>query len=111
MKSYSFQFPEEKKIDLLKTVAGSSPYATAQDSRQLLPSIVQLLKVYVWYLVVWKSNFIRKIIIYFLLELFSNLFFLLQSLLYDTPFLLLLHTVFSENFNYIYSYISLFCFP
>ncbi|OAY84254.1 Apoptosis inhibitor 5 [Ananas comosus] len=38
------KFPEEKKIDLLKTVAGSSPYATAQDSRQLLPSIVQLLK-------------------------------------------------------------------
>ncbi|XP_072960298.1 apoptosis inhibitor 5-like protein API5 [Typha angustifolia] len=40
------KLPEEKKVDLLKTVAGSSPYATAQDSRQLLPSIVQLLKGY-----------------------------------------------------------------
>ena len=40
-----FQIPEEKKLDLLKTIAASSPYAAAQDSRQLLPSIVQLLKV------------------------------------------------------------------
>ncbi|XP_008778354.1 apoptosis inhibitor 5-like protein API5 [Phoenix dactylifera] len=40
------EFPEERKLDLLKTIAGSSPYATAQDSRQLLPSIVQLLKKY-----------------------------------------------------------------
>jgi len=40
-----FQIPEEKKLDLLKTIAASSPYAEAQDSRQLLPSVVQLLKV------------------------------------------------------------------
>ncbi|XP_037447078.1 apoptosis inhibitor 5-like protein API5 [Triticum dicoccoides] len=40
------KIPEEKKLDLLKTVAASSPYAAAQDSRQLLPSIVQLLKKY-----------------------------------------------------------------
>ncbi|ONK81564.1 uncharacterized protein A4U43_C01F30590 [Asparagus officinalis] len=38
------KFPEERKLDLLKTLAGCSPYAPAQDSRQLLPSIVQLLK-------------------------------------------------------------------
>jgi hypothetical protein len=31
---------------LLKTIAASSPYAAAQDSRQLLPSVVQLLKKY-----------------------------------------------------------------
>ncbi|CAN6178905.1 unnamed protein product [Urochloa humidicola] len=29
--------PEEKKLDLLKTIAASSPYAAARDSRQLLP--------------------------------------------------------------------------
>lgn len=40
------KIPEEKKLDLLKTVAASSPYAAAQDSRQLLPSVVQLLKKY-----------------------------------------------------------------
>ncbi|TVU01893.1 hypothetical protein EJB05_24044 [Eragrostis curvula] len=40
------KLPEEKKLDLLKTVASSSPYATAQDSRLLLPSVVQLLKKY-----------------------------------------------------------------
>ncbi|XP_039839676.1 apoptosis inhibitor 5-like protein API5 isoform X2 [Panicum virgatum] len=40
------EIPEEKKLDLLKTIAASSPYAAAQDSRQLLPSIVQLLKKY-----------------------------------------------------------------
>ncbi|CAL5058535.1 unnamed protein product [Urochloa decumbens] len=38
------KIPEEKKLDLLKTIAASSPYAAAQDSRQLLPSVVQLLK-------------------------------------------------------------------
>ncbi|RRT65713.1 hypothetical protein B296_00028209 [Ensete ventricosum] len=37
--------PEERKLDLLKNLAGSSPYAAAQDSRQLLPSIVTLLKI------------------------------------------------------------------
>lgn len=40
------KIPEERKLDLLKTVAASSPFAAAQDSRQLLPSIVQLLKKY-----------------------------------------------------------------
>ena len=41
----SSQLPEERKLDLLKNLAGSSPYAAAQESRQLLPSIVTLLKV------------------------------------------------------------------
>ncbi|KAK6154295.1 hypothetical protein DH2020_008543 [Rehmannia glutinosa] len=36
--------PEERKLDLLKNLAECSPYAKAQDSRQLLPSVVQLLK-------------------------------------------------------------------
>lgn len=40
------KIPEEKKLDLLKTVSASSPFAAAQDSRQLLPSVVQLLKKY-----------------------------------------------------------------
>lgn len=40
------KLPAERKLDFLKSVAGSSPYAAAQDSRQLLPSIVQLLKIY-----------------------------------------------------------------
>ncbi|GKC18894.1 apoptosis inhibitor 5-like protein API5 isoform X1, partial [Tanacetum coccineum] len=38
--------PEEKKVDLLKNLAESSPYAAPQDSRQILPSVVQLLKKY-----------------------------------------------------------------
>ncbi|CAA6672952.1 unnamed protein product [Spirodela intermedia] len=38
------KLPEERKQDLLKTLAGCSPYAMPQDSRQILPSIVQLLK-------------------------------------------------------------------
>ncbi|RWW48995.1 hypothetical protein BHE74_00044892, partial [Ensete ventricosum] len=42
---FLWQLPEERKLDLLKNVAVSSPYATAQDSRQLLPSIVTLLKI------------------------------------------------------------------
>ncbi|KAL5730243.1 hypothetical protein ACHQM5_003088 [Ranunculus cassubicifolius] len=40
------QLPEERKLDLLKNLAESSPYTTPQDSRQLLPSIVQLSKKY-----------------------------------------------------------------
>lgn len=40
------KFPEERKLDLLKALAGCSPYAAAQNSRQLLPSIIQLLKKY-----------------------------------------------------------------
>lgn len=39
------QLPEERKLDLLKAVAEISPYTLPQDSRQILPSIVQLLKV------------------------------------------------------------------
>jgi hypothetical protein len=39
------QLSEEKKLDLLKNIAESSPHVTAQDARQLLPSILQLLKV------------------------------------------------------------------
>ncbi|PKA46596.1 hypothetical protein AXF42_Ash019337 [Apostasia shenzhenica] len=38
------KLPEERKLELLRSLAASSAYATAQDSRQLLPSIVQLLK-------------------------------------------------------------------
>ncbi|XP_059661467.1 apoptosis inhibitor 5-like protein API5 [Cornus florida] len=38
------KLPEERKADLLKNLAESSPCITPQDSRQLLPSIVQLLK-------------------------------------------------------------------
>ena len=40
------QLSEEKNLDLLKNIAESSPYITAQDARRLLPSILQLLKVY-----------------------------------------------------------------
>ncbi|RVW95762.1 Apoptosis inhibitor 5-like protein API5 [Vitis vinifera] len=38
--------PEERKLDLLKNLAESSPYSAPQDSRQILPSVVQLLKKY-----------------------------------------------------------------
>uniref|UniRef100_A0A803LLS4 Apoptosis inhibitor 5 n=1 Tax=Chenopodium quinoa TaxID=63459 RepID=A0A803LLS4_CHEQI len=41
-----FDLPEERKLDLLKNLAESSPYTTPQDARQILPSIVQLLKKY-----------------------------------------------------------------
>ncbi|KAA8519714.1 hypothetical protein F0562_013970 [Nyssa sinensis] len=37
---------EERKVDLLKNLAESSPYTMPQDSRQILPSVVQLLKKY-----------------------------------------------------------------
>lgn len=40
------KLPEERKVDLLKNLAESSPYAAPQDSRQILPSVVQLLKKY-----------------------------------------------------------------
>ncbi|GKV36800.1 hypothetical protein SLEP1_g44892 [Rubroshorea leprosula] len=40
------QLPEERKLDLLKALAEISPYTTPQDSRQILPSIAQLLKKY-----------------------------------------------------------------
>ncbi|PON57401.1 Apoptosis inhibitory [Trema orientale] len=40
------KLPEERKLDLLKALAEISPYTTPQDSRQILPSVVQLLKKY-----------------------------------------------------------------
>ncbi|KAK5792195.1 hypothetical protein PVK06_033309 [Gossypium arboreum] len=40
------KLPEERKLDLLKGLAEISPYTTPQDSRQILPSVVQLLKKY-----------------------------------------------------------------
>ncbi|KAK8608055.1 hypothetical protein V6N13_023490 [Hibiscus sabdariffa] len=40
------KLPEERKLDLLKGLAEISPYTTPQDSRQILPPIVQLLKKY-----------------------------------------------------------------
>ncbi|XP_076951520.1 apoptosis inhibitor 5-like protein API5 [Bidens hawaiensis] len=40
------KLPEERKVDLLKNLAECSPYSTPQDSRHILPSIVQLLKKY-----------------------------------------------------------------
>ncbi|CAA3023253.1 Hypothetical predicted protein [Olea europaea subsp. europaea] len=38
------ELPEEQRVDLLKDIAESSPYTSPQDSRQILPSVVQLLK-------------------------------------------------------------------
>ncbi|KAM7525055.1 hypothetical protein LguiA_014957 [Lonicera macranthoides] len=40
------KLPEERKVDLLKNLAECSPYTTPQDSRQIFPSVVQLLKKY-----------------------------------------------------------------
>ncbi|KAM3287065.1 apoptosis inhibitor 5-like protein API5 [Capsicum chacoense] len=40
------KLPEQWKLDLLKSLAECSLCATTQDSRQLLPSVVQLLKKY-----------------------------------------------------------------
>ncbi|KAL0666907.1 hypothetical protein Bca4012_029611 [Brassica carinata] len=40
------KLPEERKLDLLKALADISPYTTAQEARQMLPSVVQLLKKY-----------------------------------------------------------------
>ncbi|CAK9134660.1 unnamed protein product [Ilex paraguariensis] len=40
------KLPEERKVDLLKNLAESSPYIAPQDSRQILPTVVQLLKKY-----------------------------------------------------------------
>ncbi|XP_022724373.1 apoptosis inhibitor 5-like protein API5 isoform X1 [Durio zibethinus] len=40
------KLPEERKLDLLKALAEISPHTTPQDSRQILPSVVQLLKKY-----------------------------------------------------------------
>ncbi|XP_020553847.1 apoptosis inhibitor 5-like protein API5 isoform X2 [Sesamum indicum] len=38
------KLPEERKVDLLKNLAESSPYTSPQDSRQVLPAVVLLLK-------------------------------------------------------------------
>ncbi|KAL1817904.1 hypothetical protein DCAR_0522403 [Daucus carota subsp. sativus] len=38
------KFPEEKKLDLLKNLAECSHHVSPQECRQLLPSVVQLLK-------------------------------------------------------------------
>ncbi|XP_073140636.1 apoptosis inhibitor 5-like protein API5 [Henckelia pumila] len=38
------KLPEERKVDLLKNLAEGSPYTSPQDTRQILPSVVQLLK-------------------------------------------------------------------
>jgi hypothetical protein len=38
---------EDKELELLKNLTESSPYTSAQDARNLLPSILQLLKKYV----------------------------------------------------------------
>ncbi|ONI10602.1 hypothetical protein PRUPE_4G056400 [Prunus persica] len=40
----SDKLPDERRLDLLKALAEVSPYTTPQDSRQILPSVVQLLK-------------------------------------------------------------------
>ncbi|XP_019175865.1 PREDICTED: apoptosis inhibitor 5-like protein API5 isoform X2 [Ipomoea nil] len=40
------KLPEDRKVDLLKNLAESSPYTAPQDSRHILPSVVQLLKKY-----------------------------------------------------------------
>ncbi|KAK2968390.1 hypothetical protein RJ640_004396 [Escallonia rubra] len=40
----SVRFLKKKKVEVLKNLAECSLYATSQDSRQLLPSVVQLLK-------------------------------------------------------------------
>ncbi|GLT62060.1 hypothetical protein SLA2020_347250 [Shorea laevis] len=40
------KLPEERKLDLIKALAEISPYTTPQDSRQILPNVVQLLKKY-----------------------------------------------------------------
>ncbi|KAL9270217.1 Apoptosis inhibitor 5-like protein [Drosera capensis] len=38
------KLPEERKLEILKNFAEISPYTTPQDSRQILPSVVHLLK-------------------------------------------------------------------
>uniref|UniRef100_A0A1J3DYG6 Apoptosis inhibitor 5 n=1 Tax=Noccaea caerulescens TaxID=107243 RepID=A0A1J3DYG6_NOCCA len=40
------KLPEERKLDLLKALADISPYTTAQEARQMLPSMVEILKIY-----------------------------------------------------------------
>ncbi|ERN13987.1 hypothetical protein AMTRI_Chr01g111050 [Amborella trichopoda] len=40
------KLPKERQYDLLKNLSESSPYTTPQDSRNLLPSVLNLLKIY-----------------------------------------------------------------
>lgn len=52
------KLPEERKLELLKNLAESSPYTSPQDSRQILPSVVQLLKKYMpWRKTGEETNF------------------------------------------------------
>ncbi|GKU94447.1 hypothetical protein SLEP1_g7943 [Rubroshorea leprosula] len=54
----SDQLPELRKLDLLKALAEISPYTSTQDSRQILPSMVQLLKKYMpWRKTGEETNF------------------------------------------------------
>lgn len=50
---------DERKLDLLKNLAECSPYATPQDSRQILPSVVQLLKKYMVRRKIEEINFVH----------------------------------------------------
>ncbi|KAL8159332.1 hypothetical protein V2J09_000869 [Rumex salicifolius] len=40
------KIPKHQKLELLKNIAESSPFSSPQDARQILPSIIQLLKRY-----------------------------------------------------------------
>lgn len=51
------KLPEKWTLDLLKTLAECSLYATPQDSRQFLPSVVQLLKKYMVRRKIEEMNF------------------------------------------------------
>lgn len=70
------QLPEERKLDLLKNLAESSPYSAPQDSRQILPSVVQLLKVLIT--MVTRKFFID------VLSIRYNVHFLFDCLVYRT---------------------------
>lgn len=48
MTALAHQLPEERKVDLLKNLAESSPYTAPQDSRLILPAVVQILKASSW---------------------------------------------------------------
>ncbi|KAF9608739.1 hypothetical protein IFM89_010871 [Coptis chinensis] len=49
-------FPEEHKLHFLKNLAESSPYTAPQDSRQLLPVVVTLLKRYMPRRKTWEET-------------------------------------------------------
>ncbi|XP_052207537.1 apoptosis inhibitor 5-like protein API5 isoform X2 [Diospyros lotus] len=52
------KLPEKRKVDLLKNLAECAPCATPQDSRQLLPPVVQLLRKHMVRRKVDEINFI-----------------------------------------------------